>query len=79
MKSYLEDRKQFVQFDECISEMKPIHKVVPQGSILGALIFLICINDIPSSSNFFNFLMYVDDTTLYCCLEDIDRVNKEQV
>ena len=70
MKSYLEDRKQFVQFDECISEMKAIHKEVPQGSILGTLLFLIYINNIPNSSNLFNFLMYVDDTTSYCCLEN---------
>ena len=79
MKSYLEDLKQFVQFDECISEMKAIHKGVPQGSMLGPLLFLIYINDIPNSSNLFNFLMYADDTTLYCCLEDIDSVNKELV
>ena len=79
MKSYLEDRKQFVQFDECISEMKAIHKGVPEGSIPGPLLFLIYINDIPNSSNLFNFLMYADDTTLFCCLEDIDSVNKELV
>ena len=79
MKSYLEDRKQFVQFDECISEMKAIHKGVPQGSILGPLLFLSYINDILNSSNLFNFLMYADDTTLFCCLEDIDSVNKELV
>ena len=79
MKSYLENRKQFVQFDECISEIKVIHKGVPQGSILGPLLFLIYVNDIPNSSNLFNFLMYADDTTLYCCLEDIDSKNKKQV
>ena len=66
MKSYLENRKQFVQFDESISEMKAIHKGVPQGPILRPLLFLIYINDIPNSSNLFNFLMYADDTTLYC-------------
>ena len=79
MKSYLENRKQFVQFDDCISEMKAIHKGVPQGTILGSLLFLIYINDIPNSSNLFNFLTYADDTTLYCCFEVIDSVNKEQV
>ena len=39
MRSYLENRKQFVQFDECISEMKAIHKGVPQGSIFGSFFF----------------------------------------
>ena len=57
MKSYLEDRKQYVQFDESISEMKAMHKRVPQGSILGPLLFLIYINDILNSSNLFNFLI----------------------
>ena len=79
MKSYIENRKQFQQFNECISEMKAIHKRVPQGSILGPLLFLIYINDIPNSCSLFNFLMYADDTTLYFCLKDIDSVNKEQV
>ena len=77
MKNYLENRKQFVQFDSYSSKMKSIDNGVLQGSILGPLLFLIYINDIPNSSNLFNLLMYADDTTLHCCLEDIEDENKE--
>ena len=79
MKSYLENRKQYVQFDTCTSDMKSICNGVPQGSILGPLLFFIYINDFPKSSKVFNFLMYADDTTLFCCLEDIKSNNKELV
>ena len=79
IKSYLENRKQFVEFNKECSEMKSIENGVPQGSILGPLLLLIYINDIPNASNIFNFLMYADDTTLYCCLEDINHVNKQAI
>ena len=59
--------------------MKAICNRVSQGSILGPHLFLVYINDFPNASKVFNFLMYADDTTLYCCLEDIKSDKKEQV
>ena len=79
LKSYLTNRKQFVQYNEYSSDMKYSHNGVPQGSILGPLLFLVYINDLPNSSKLFNFLMYADDTTLYCCLEDITSKNKSHI
>ena len=55
------------------SENVDIATGVPQGSILGPLLFSICINDLILSSNKLNFLMYADDTTIYFNLEDFDQ------
>ena len=38
---------------------------IPQGSILGALLFLIYINNLSSSSNILTFYLFVDDTNIY--------------
>ena len=47
IKSYLANRYQFVELDRCWSEKKMIKYCVPQGSVLGLLLFLIFINDLP--------------------------------
>ena len=55
------------------SENVDIANGVPQGSIIGPLLYSICINDLILASNKLNFLMYADDTTIYFNLEDFDQ------
>ena len=65
--SNISNRYQNVDFCS-ISSTKVVDTGVSQGSILGPLLFLIYINDLPSVSPLFNIAMYADDTTLYCNL-----------
>ena len=72
-KSYLTDRKQYVQFKDSLSSYSNIRTGVPQGSILGPLLFIIYMNDIAHITNKFFFTIYADDTTLIApiCTFDI--------
>ena len=64
--SYLPDKSQHVDFNSQMSTELPISTGVPQGSVLEPLLILIILNDLPLVSNIFTMLMYADDTTLYC-------------
>ena len=67
--SYLTNRTQYVLFEETMSNVMKITTGVPQGSILGPLLFLIYINDIKNSATLFDLIGYADDTTLYGTLK----------
>ena len=68
--SYIKDRYQYVIYNGKTLNLLEIRTGIPQGSILGPLFFSIYINDIIKASAVFNYIMYADDTTLYCNLED---------
>ena len=64
--SYLSDRQQFVQVNDKQSQFMDVQFGVPQGSILGPVLFNLYINDMRNSiQDGFNCHQYADDTTIY--------------
>ena len=80
-KSYLENRSQGCFVNGHLSHERPIKCGVPQGSVLGPLLFLIFINDLPNCFNLGTAAMYTDDTTVTFSVDDTAspelQINKE--
>ena len=80
-KDYLHNRKQYVEFHSIRSHVLDLQCGVPQGSILGPLLFLIYINDITFASDIPSFVLFADDTNLLFSHKDfnvlIDNINTE--
>ena len=73
-KSYLSNRKQFVQINEHKSSTQGISCGVPQGSVLGPLLFLLFINDLHICCPSGAVRIFADDTSVFFSCSDIDKL-----
>ena len=66
IKNYLQGREQSVVIENCVSSSKPVLSGVPQGSILGPILFVLFINDLPSGlTSGTDIALYADDTKIW--------------
>ena len=63
--SYLNNRKQFIAYNNKYTSFETITCGVPQGSVLGPLLFLIYVNDLNQVSNILDPIMFADDTNFF--------------
>ena len=73
IKSYLSNRKQFVQIKDTCSEYE-ITCGVPQGSILGPLLFILYVNDLQKALKQATSSLFADDTSIYYSHSDIKQL-----
>ena len=64
-RNYLNNRKQYVSLNQNNSSLKEIENGVPQGSLLGPLLFIVYINDFSRSSDTLSFILFADDSNVF--------------
>ena len=69
-RSYLSNRSQFVAIENMRSTTKRINFGVPQGSVLGPLLFILFINDLPNINDKVRFILYADDANIIITAEN---------
>ena len=72
---YLFNRTQIVEIENVRSDTEPVYCGVPQGSILGPLLFIVFFNDLVENLNC-HVIKYADDTVIYYANKDIDVIEK---
>ena len=75
--SYLHNRQQLVNYYGYESDLITIKCGVPQGSILGPLLFLLYINDLPQVSEYFMPILFADDTNLFATGYNLNDIVSE--
>ena len=69
--SYLSNRKMYVDFKGNKSELQVLEFGVPQGSVLGPLLFILLTNDLAHSLQKCKSILFADDTTIYCTNKNV--------
>ena len=81
--SYLTNRYQYVSLGQTESELQPVSCGVPQGSVLGPLLFIEYINDFSNCSEILDFHLFTDDANLFYKHKNLkvleSKVNNELV
>ena len=77
--SYLDNRKQYISYEGKSTKPLEITCGVPQGSILGPLLFLIYVNDLYLVSNAIDTIMFADDTNLFLSSSNMQIMNTELI
>ena len=75
-RSYLSGRKQFVNFKGINSNILEVNCGVPQGSVLGPLLFIIYTNDLPNTIKYSKCILFADDTTMFYSTKHPDELYK---
>lgn len=78
-RSYLENRRQCVSLNNKNSDIKLIKHGVPQGSVLGPILFLIYINDLPSFLDVIKCTLFADDLTLINSSKNTKELEDQEV
>ena len=79
IKSYLENRKQCVKFGKILSDEEEVESGVPQGSILGPLLFITCTDDLATELNQYESYSYADDTQILVTGKTLEEIQRKLI